>query len=190
MTKSRLLLPAIMLLSVFGFTGLQAHANASDLTGSTDLKKVESSVNSSDWFCLQSTKAILNSSKWKEIQKAEVQDWLLQVQHLIVNSADFQIMQKEMQSSSSLSKSTYAFCLDSAGKAVGFHVLNRENFSPFDERISAIVEACGPFPAAPNHLPWSEGGMRVELTLFKEFKISIAPDWPNARLASVSEKSL
>lgn len=136
-------------------------------------------------FCLQSTKAILNSAHWTIKDKAEVHNWLLQVQDLIVNSSGFKKLQEENLAEYKISKASYAFCIDSNGMPVGFHVLNRETFTPIDEKISDIVELAGPYPAAPNHLPWQEGGMRVELVLAKEFKLSIAPEWPNKRLASL-----
>lgn len=144
-------------------------------------------------FCLQSTKAILDSVHWTQRDKAEVQSWLLTVQKLIANSSSFKRLQDEYSlelSNLRRTKAVYAFCIDSTGMPVGFHVLNRETFTPLDEKISAIVESAGPFPAAPNHLPWLQGGMRVELTLAREFKISIAPDWPNRRLAALSNNGM
>ena len=137
-------------------------------------------------FCLQSTKAILNSTHWAIRDKTEVDNWILQVQDLIVNSSGFKKLQEENLVDYKDSKASYAFCIDSAGMPVGFHVLNRDTFTPLDEKISALVESAGPYPAAPNHLPWLHGGMRVELVLAKEFKLSLAPEWPNKRLASIS----
>lgn len=141
-------------------------------------------------FCLQSTNAILNSTHWTAKDKAELQKWLLRVQDLIANSSGFKQLQEECSGELKLNKLTYAFCIDASGMLVGFHVLNKESFTLLDEKISAIVEAAGPYPAAPNHLPWLDGGMRVELTLAKEFKLSIAPDWPNKRLASLSNSDI
>lgn len=141
-------------------------------------------------FCLQSTKAILNSTYWTVKDKAELQNWLMRVQNLIVNSERFKKLQEDFAPGFKLNKQTYAFCLDANGMPVGFHVLNRESFTLLDEKISAIVEAAGPFPLAPNHLPWLEGGMRLELTLAREFKITVAPDWPNKRLAALSSTDL
>lgn len=140
-------------------------------------------------FCLQSTKSILNSAKWVAYDKIEVQNWLGRVQKLIVNSARFKKWHQESSLTKDFCKSTYAFCIDESGMPVGFHVLNRDTFNKVDEEISSIVESCGPFPAAPNHLPWSQGGMRVEMTVAKEYKISIAPEWPNTRLAAISNNN-
>jgi hypothetical protein len=141
-------------------------------------------------FCLQSTKSILNSAKWVVHDKIEVQIWLGRVQDLIVNSARFKKWHEDLGLTKGFCKSTYAFCIDESGKPVGFHVLNRDTFNKNDEEISNIVESCGPFPAAPNQLPWSQGGMRVEMTVAKEYKVSIAPDWPNTRLAASTSDNL
>ncbi|MCW5823519.1 MAG: hypothetical protein KIT34_12005 [Cyanobacteria bacterium TGS_CYA1] len=174
------------LLSIIGASAL--------IVCSTDVlyanEKSSKGVVSHNSFCLQSTKAILNSTHWSLKDKNDLQNWLLRVQELIVNSANFKQLQEDYAGDFKLNKQTFAFCIDASGMPVGFHVLNRESFTLLDEKISAIVEAAGPYPAAPNSLPWLEGGMRVELTLAREFKISIAPDWPNKRLASLSNSNL
>lgn len=149
-----------------------------------------SNANTQNTFCLQSTSSILNSSKWAAQDKIEVQNWLSRVQNLIVNSAQFRKWYEDRGSTKDFCKSTYAFCIDESGMPVGFHVLNRDTFNKIDEEISNVVESCGPFPGAPNHLPWSQGGMRVEMTVAKENKISVVPEWPNTRLASVSSNNL
>ncbi len=172
----------LVLLTMLSGAILSANANPNSNSSSN--------ANTQNSFCLQSTSSILNSSKWAVQDKIEVQNWLSRVQNLIVNSARFRKWYEESGLTKDFCKSTYAFCIDESGMPVGFHVLNRDTFNKIDEEISNIVESCGPFPVAPNHLPWSRGGMRVEMTVAKENKISIAPEWPNTRLAAISNNYL
>lgn len=171
---------------VLALSILCASAGHSNELGQSQARVVATSENiAPQTFCLQSTKSILNSDRWTAKDKAEVQNWLLQVQNLIVNSVGFKQLQEDNLPDFKVRKAVYAFCIDSSGMPVGFHVLSRETFTPLDEKISAIVESAGPYPKAPNQLPWLQGGMRVELTLAREFKLSILPDWPNRRLAAL-----
>ncbi|MBP7860401.1 hypothetical protein KA183_01860 [bacterium] len=169
---------------------LMALLSNSTLSADANSNSNSNTTSNQSSFCLQSTRSILNSSKWAAQDKIQVQNWLGQVQNLIVNSARFKKWHQESGLTKDFCKSTYAFCIDESGKPVGFHVLNRDTFNKTDEEISSIVESCGPFPTAPNHLPWSQGGMRVEMTVAKEYKISMAPDWPNTRLAALSGQDL
>ncbi len=124
-----------------------------------------------------------------ELKKSEVKTWLLQVHDLIVNSSDFKKVQEDSNSKTEFYKFKYAFCIDSEGMPVGFHSLSHNSLTQIDEQMLNVLEKSAPFPPAPNHLPLSMGGMRVELTVRKGYKISLHPEWPNTRLAALTSSA-
>lgn len=119
----------------------------------------------------------------------ELNSWLSGIRDLIVNSSDLHKLKEETDFKPEFYKTTYSFCIDKDGYPVGFHALSRDKFTELDEKMSQVVENAAPFPPAPNNLHWNKGGMRVELTVRKDYVISVSPEWPNTRLAALSSRT-
>ncbi len=119
----------------------------------------------------------------QDLEKAEIRQWLSQVQYLIMNSFEFKKLKEDVQSSKSpFYKSNFAFCIDGKGKAVGFHALSHSQ-TEIEDKLHQVLEKIS-FPPCPNHLHWSNGGMRVEMSVKRDCTISVSPEWPNTRLVS------